>query len=820
MSTLIQDVKYGLRMLSRNPGFTTVAVLTLALGIGATTAIFSVIEAVLLRPLPYLNPNRLALLADPEFPEDPKEGGFLLKDLEACKSQAQTFEDMAFYYRDSGFSRVTLTANTEPELVQGAFVSTSFFSVMGVPPLMGRVFAADEERRGERVVILSHGLWLRRFGGSRGVNGKALQVNGIDSEIIGVMPERFQFPARDQQFWAPITTNPFWNDPQLTTNFEANRSHYFYARWQGLGRLKAGISLRQARTEMDTIFGRIKLADPDRNRGIGIRVVPLRVNVSGNTRLALLVLFGAVFFVLLIACSNVANLVLARGATRQREMAVRAALGAGRGRLARQLLTESTLISLFSGCVGIALAIFSVPPLVTFAPPDIPRLEQASVDPGVLVFALAISLFTVVVFGLAPAWKISRSDPHDSLKLGVAASTESAALKRLRGTLVTVEFALAVVLLTGAGLLVRSFLAVESVDPGFEPEHVLTMNVRAPAETPEKTNPLLDQVLERLRSVRGVGSAGAIDGLFELGAITNLGLRSIEGHVPEPRERWSPLAWQTVRGEYFRAMGVPLLRGRYFSEQDGPNTPLVAVIDESTARRYWPGEDPIGKRFKGQDRRGHNDEWLTVIGVVRDMRRSGVEKQAIPHVYEWYKQADSNTTDLVVRTSSDPRVVAATLRSLVRGVSPTAVLSPVRTLEQQLSEQLSPRRFQTWLLSMFSAAALLLAGIGIFGVMHYSVTQRTHEIGIRMALGARSQDVLRQVLGQGARLALAGVALGAGGALALTRVMSGLLFEVEPTDPWTFLVVVVLLMLVAVFASYVPARRATKVDPMVALRYE
>ena len=820
IENLLQDVRYGVRQLRRNLGFTVVAALTLALAIGANTAIFSVIEAVLLRPLPYRNPNGLALFADPQFPNDPKEGGFLLKDLEAYKSQAQSFESLAFYYRDSGFSRVTVTITGDPESVQGAFVSDNFFRVMGVPPLLGRVFAADEERRRDRVAVLSYGLWLRRFGGSRDVIGKNLRIDGMDSEIIGVMPESFQFPARDQQFWAPLTTNPFWNDPELAISHDPNRSTYFYARWKAIGRLKPGISFQQAQAEMDMLFERLKVGDPDKNRGTGIKIFPLRVNLNGNTRLALLVLFGAVFFVLLIACCNVANLVLGRGATRQREMAVRVALGAGWGRITRQLLTESVLLALLAGCFGVALATLSMRPLLAFAPPDIPRLELASVDPGVLAFALGLSLFTALVFGLAPTRETLRSDPHELLKLGGATSIDSFAQRRLHGILVVAEFALAVVLLTGAGLLVRSFFAVESVDLGFEPEHVLTMNIRVPEETPEKTTVLLDQILERLQGIPGVRSAGAIDGLFELGPLTNLGLRSIEGRAPEPRERWTPLNRQRVCGNYFQTMGAPLLRGRYFSGQDGSNTPLVAIIDESMARRYWPDEDPIGKRFKGQDRRRQNDEWLTVIGVVRDMRRSGLERQPIPHVYEWYKQSGSSTPNLVVRATGDPRAVATTLRSLVRGLSLTAALSPVTTLDQQLYEQLSPRRFHTWLLSLFSAAALLLAGIGIFGVMNYSVARRTHEIGIRMAMGARPRDMMALVLGQGAGLALAGIALGTAGALALTRVMAGMLFGVKPTDPGTFVGVVVLLTLMGLLASYIPARHATQVDPMVALRYE
>ncbi len=818
MQTLLQDIRYGLRMLAKNPGFTAVAVIALALGIGANTAIFSVIEAVLLRPLPYRDPSRLALLSDPQYPQDPKYGGFLYKDFEAWRSQSRTFEGMAAYYRDSGFSQVTLTEASEPEFVQGAFVSANFFPLMGVSPLLGRVFTLEEETRQERVVILSHGLWVRRFGASPDVIGKTLQINGIASQVIGVMPATFQFPARDQQFWAPLTTNPGWGDPALTTNIDPRHIRLFYARWQAIGRLRPGVTLQQAQAEMNTIFRRINRADPDGNRGVGINVVPLRVNLSGNTRLAFVVLFSAVSFVLLIACSNVANLMLTRGAVREREMAIRAALGAGRGRLVRQLLTESALLALVSGCLSLILASTGVRALLALAPADIPRLEEASLDAGVLAFTLGISLFAAVLFGLAPAWKISQMvDSLNSASRGPSGTVE---LKRTRGLLVVTEFALAVVLLTGAGLLVRSFLALQAVDPGFQPEHVLTMNITLSAAAPEARNASYSSVLERVRGIPGVQAAGAIDWLFELGTLDNHGLRAIEGRAPEPREKWTALIWEDISGDYFQAIGTSLLRGRYFSEQDGPDSPLVAIIDESMARRYWPGEDPIGKRFKGGDPRGHNDEWLTVIGVVRDMRRSGVEKRPIPHIYEWYRQAGGAPADLVVRTTGDPRALAGVLRSVVRGFDHRAILSSVTTMEQQLSEQLSPRRFQTWLLGLFSLVALVLASVGIYGVLHYSVTQRTHEIGIRMALGAARRDVLRLVVGQGITLALVGVGIGLLAALGLTRLLASLLYGVSPGDPLTFASVSILLTLVALAASYIPARRATKVDPMVALRYE
>jgi putative ABC transport system permease protein len=536
--------------------------------------------------------------------------------------------------------------------------------------------------------------------------------------------------------------------------------------------------------------------------------------------LALFVLFGAVVFVLLIACSNVASLVLARGASRNREMAVRTALGAGRLRLVQQLFTESALLSLLSGCLGVALASIGVRLLLGIGPPDIPRLNEACIDGGVLSFTLGISLFAAITFGLIPAWKISQCDPNESLKSG-GQGGGSPVLRRTRNLLVVTEFALAIVLLTGAGLLIRSFLAVQAVALGFQPERSLMMRITMPAGVPDtRRMGFHDTLLQRVAALPGVKAVGAISGLFELGKMGNLGLRAIEGRSPEPPERWTPLTWTSISGGYLQAMGAPLIRGRYFSEQDGPDSPLVALIDERMAGRYWPGEDPIGKRFKGQDPRGRNDDWLTVIGVVQDMRRNGLERQPLPHIFEWYKQSGGVPSDLVVRTTGDPRMVASTLRSMVRGLDQDAILSPVTTMEQQLSDQLSPRRFQTSLLGLFSVMALLLASVGIYALMHYSVSQRTHEMGVRIALGAQRRDVMGLVIREGAQLALAGVGIGVVAALALTRLMSSLLFGVDVNDPVTFGGVAVLLIAIAFLACYIPAQRAIRVDPMVALRYE
>jgi predicted permease len=813
-----QDLRYALRTLRKSPGFTAVAVLTLALGTGANTAIFSVIEAVLLRPLPYKDPSGLVVIADPE---EPAGGGFLYKDFEAWKSQARSFEKIAAYYRDSGICRVTLTAaGSEPESVHGAFVSSEFFPMLGVQPQLGRAFTSDEEVHRLHVVVLSHGLWLRRFGGSNDVLGKELQIDGAEWEIIGVMPATFAFPNKDQQFWAPITTNRSWQEATLTTNIDPSNTRLFFARWILASRLKSGITASHAQREIDSLIARLNQADPDKNRA-PLAVIPLGVHLSGNTRLALSVLSIAVLLVLLIACSNVANLVLARGAGREREMAVRAALGAGRARLICQLLTESALLALASGILGLALAAVGVRALVASAPGDIPRLNEARLDAGVLAFTLGVSLLAAILFGLLPAWKASQQDPQESLKSAGRGSGTPVGLKRTRDILVVAEFALAIVLLAGAGLLVRSFLAVQAVRLGFQPEHVLTMRITMPAGIQHsRALAFHDEVLERVAALPDVKAAGAIGDLFELGGVSNLGLRAMDGRFAEPRDKWTPLVWQSVSGDYFQAMGASLLRGRWFSDQDGANSPLVAVIDENMARRYWPNEDPLGKRFKGQDPRGHNDDWVTVIGVVGNMRRNGLERESVPHIFEWYKQSDYLLPDLVVRTTGDPHRAAASLRALVRNLDPAAILSSVSTMKEQLSEQLSPRRFQTSLLGLFSLMALLLAVVGMFALLHYSVAQRTHEMGVRIALGAQRQQVLRLVMYEGVRLAIAGVIIGILGAAALTRLISSLLFGVRATDPATFAIVAVMLILIALLACYIPANRAMRVDPMVALRYE
>jgi putative ABC transport system permease protein len=723
---------------------------------------------------------------------------------------------MAAYYRLGGRSQVTLTGTGEPESVQGGFVTSNFFSLLGVPPLIGRWFDSQEEAQHERVIVLAHSLWTRRFGASPAAVGKTLSMDGANYLVVGIMPPTFQFPAREVEFWAPITTNRYWGE---TIKFDPNYSRYAYAQWDVIARLRPGVTVDQARTEMHTINARLAQAVPDRNRAPSINVSPLRVSLSGNTQLALYVLFGAVSFVLLIACSNVANLVLARGAARSQEMAVRTALGAGRARLARQVFTESLLLALLSACLGVVLAEFGIRALIALGPPDIPRLEEAGLDPRVLSFVLIVSILSAILFGLIPALKASRSDPHESLRSGGRGVAGGQRLTRTRSLLIVVEFAMAVILLAGAGLLMRSFVAVQAVDPGFRPEHVITMRVTLPASTSAARRSNLDDLtLERLRAIPEVQAVGAIDSLLNRQP-GDFGLRIVERHPPEPRRQWTPLDWTTIRGDYFEAMGGRLLAGRLFAGSDSANAPLVVIVDETMARRYWPGENPIGKRFKGFDSRGHNDDWLTVIGVVQDMRRHGRERGPAAHIFQWYKQAtDNSTPDLVVRTVGDPKILAPTLRNAVRSLDELAILYGPVTLEDRLSDQLSPRRFQTSLVSLFALAALVLACVGMYGVMYYSVAQRTHEIGIRMTLGAQPLDLLRMVIGRATLLASVGLGVGLSGAWWLTRLISSLLYGVKPSDPLTLGTVSVLIIAVAALASLIPALRATKLDPLLALR--
>ncbi|MGB9119222.1 MAG: ABC transporter permease [Candidatus Angelobacter sp.] len=544
MERVLQDFRYAFRSLLKSPAFTTAAVLTLALGIGANSAIFSVIEAVMLRPLPYRDSSHLVLVADAENHDN---GGFLYKDFDVFKAQSRSFQDLAIYFRDSGYSRATLSVGNEPQQVQGAWVTANLFPMMGIRPEIGRVFTQAEEARQERVVVLSHRLWRQRFAGSPDVLGKTITINFSPFLIIGVMPEAFQFPASDQMFWAPITTNPFWGDPDLTTHIDPRHSAGFYQRWQVIGRLRNGVTLRAAQLDTDMVFQQLVQYDPDAFRVRAIRLAPLQVTISGNTRLALTVLFTAVGFVLLIACTNVANLVLARGTGRAREMAVRTVLGASRTRLIRPLLAEALVLATTAAVMGTLLAFVGVRLLIALAPANVPRLEQSRIDIPVLLFTFTVSLVATVAFGLGPALLASRRDPQEALGFVTRSGTASGGLRRARNLLVVAEFAIALVLLSGAGLLLRSLIAVESVDPGFEPSHVLTLRMTTSGASPAVVAERHEQVLERLRSLPGAEYAGAIDNLFELEQPGMLGLRAIEGRSVEPAQQWTALTWTTVK---------------------------------------------------------------------------------------------------------------------------------------------------------------------------------------------------------------------------------------------------------------------------------
>ncbi len=741
----------------RHPGFTSTAVLTLAAGIGATSAIFGVVDTVLLRPLPYREPDRLFVSADTTY-----------RRYEDWKGQGS----LALYSGNSGVSRATITGPGEPEDVVAGFVSASLFPLLDVEPLLGRTFSNEEETRRDRVVVVSERMWERRFHRDPEILGQTIQLDTGPAKIIGVMPPAFQFPGRDREFWAPYTINRYLAE-------------------------SIARGLRQWR-----VIGRIPRDG----------MVPLGVEIGEVERKALYILLSAVGCMLLMACANVANLLVVRGSARAREMALRTALWAGRPRLLRQLLTESVMLSLAAAALGTGLAWAGIRAIVAFSPVMLPRLEQSRIDSRILLFTIAVSLASALLAGLAPALGASRTNPSEALK------------SRSRGSkphdlLVAGEIAAALVLLTGAGLLIRSFLAVQSIDPGFRAENVLVMQMTLPGGT--AASGYAPRVLERMRAIPGVAFAGGVSGLFQLGGVQTNNLRVVEGRPPEREEDRHPLTWDTVGGDFFPAIGARLLRGRYPNESDTANSPLVVVIDEKLARLYWPGEDAIGKRFKGHDRRGRNDDWLTVIGVIATLRRNGLEREPAPRVYQWAPQASGgHFSHLIVRTTGDPLALARTMREAVRQIDPRPVLSPVTTLEQQLSRQTAQRRFQTWLLSLFAIAALALAAIGIYGVLEFAVSQRTHELGLRIALGARRYHVVSLVVRQGFRPAIPGLAFGIAASLATGKLLESILFGVASTDPPALAGACVLLLVAALTASFLPSLRAAKVQPIEALRHE
>jgi putative ABC transport system permease protein len=801
------DLRFAARVLLKNPGFTVVAVVALALGIGANSAIFSVVNTVLLRPLPYKDPARLMMVFEDNsklgYPRDtPAPANYI-----DWHDQNKVFSAMAAMDQLS----LNLTGESEPEKIDGHRVSASFFPLLGVDPQLGRWFSPEEDQPGQnRVVVLSHALWQRRFAGDPGVVGKTITLNGAGFQVVGVMPAGFQFPSREDQFWTPIAFTP--------QQAARRGSHYLDV----VARLKEGVTLEQAQAEMSTIASRLQQQYPQSNTDVGATVVPLQEQLVGDIKPALLVLLGAVGFVLLVACANVANLLLARAAARQKEIATRIALGASRIRLIRQFLTESVLLASLGGVVGLLLSVWGVRVLKAFIPDTISQAKDISIDVKVLLFTLLVSLLTGLVFGLAPALQATKFNLNETLKEGGRDSAAGSRGNRIRAALVVAEVAISLVLLVGAGLLINSFLRLRNVDPGFRAENVLTMNV---VLTPQKYPDLARRaafytdVIGRVEALPGVKSATVASQI----PLTQQGDSSgllFEGRPDPPAGQPNLAAIRVVGAHYFQTMNVRLLRGRVLTDQDRADSPSVAVISETMARRYWPGDDPMNKRFSF-GRPESDTDWVTVVGVVNDVRQFGLDAEVKPQVYMSYQQMDGFVPRyLIVSTSVEPRSVAGSVRGAVWEVDRDQPVSDISTMEDVLSESLARQRFSTILLGVFGAVALVLAAVGIYGVMSYSVAQRTHEIGIRMALGAQPRDVLKLAVGQGLKLVLVGVAIGAAVALALTRVMASLLYGVSATDPVTFVTISLVLVGVALLASFIPARRATKVDPLIALRYE
>ena len=804
MEILLQDLRYAVRMLRKKPSFTVIVVLALAIGIGANTAIFSVVNAILLRPLPYKNADRISMI----WMDNPKLG--VSQDWHSYpnyidyKEQNQSYEDMAAF-NDRSFN---LTGTGDPVRVVGVWATASMFSVLGVEPALGHTFTEAEEEPGkDLVVVLSNGLWQRRFGGDPGIVGKSINMNGVNRTVLGVMPASFTFPEKKTELWIPLAISPQRKQARNAISYKA------------VGRLKPGVTIEQARADMGAIAKR--LDDQYFQSGYGINLVPLHDQETRTVRPALLVLLGAVAFVLLIACANVANLLLARAALREREVAIRVALGAGRSRIIRQVLTESALLSLVGGAAGLLLAVWGLKLLLAWSPADIPRLDQTGIDGRVLAFTLAVSLVTGLIFGLAPALQSSKSDPNESLKEGGRGSTGGVGGRRVRNLLVVSEIALSLILLIGAGLLIKSFMRLQQFEFGFNPDNLLTMRVQLPGSKYRDGKQVVafyQQLLERLDAVPGVQSAGTISSVF-IDDTPNSTNFSIEGRpVPVGAEQIE-VPFDSISPSYFKVMGIPLLRGREFDNRDVEGSTPVVIINDTFARRFFAGEDPIGKRFVYGSPDPKNP-WITIVGVVGDMRRTGFDRPVRPETFLPEAQNPDNALTIVARTATEPAGLAGALRNEVWSIDKDQSVYDIKTMHQTLSEMMSQRRFNMLLLGLFAAVALTLAAVGIYGVISYSVTQRSHEIGIRIALGAQSSDVLRMVVGQGMLLAGIGVSSGLIAAFALTQLMSSLLFGVRAADPVTFALISLLLIGVALVACLVPARRATRIDPMVALRYE
>jgi putative ABC transport system permease protein len=810
METLLKDIRYGIRGLLKRPGFTVIALITLALGIGANTAIFSVVNAVLLRPLPFQKPEELVIVWEDAtfagFPHNtPAPANYV-----DWKTQNQSFVDMAASHEDS----FNLTGDGEPERVSAYSVTANFFPLLGVQPLLGRSFLQEEDRPGShKVVILSYSLWQSRYGGDRNILNREILLNGEKHSVVGVMPASFQFFERDVRLWVPIA---------LDEEGWANRGGHYLA---VVARLKPGVPVAQAQADMNAIMRRIAVDHPGETMEgkLGALVLPMRDEFVGDARNSLIVLLVAVAFVLLIACANVAGLLLARAVGRRKEIALRMALGAGRTRVIRQLLTESLLLAIAAGVLGSLLAYARFTFLQGLIPEQMALAASLKLDVRILMFTIAISIVTGIVFGLVPALQSANFDLNDALKQSSGRVTSTG---RLRSAMIVFEVALSIVLLVGAGLLIQTLFQLFRQYSILEPEKVLTMRTILPREkykeAPQR-NQYFQQVLQRIEHLPGVVAAGYST------SIPLMWKGGTSGFYPEGLKAPVPgMAYDAnhrqVTAHYLKAMNIPLRQGRYFESSDNAQSLPVAIINETMARQYWPGENALGRRFKIGDPEEPGKQWKEIVGIVADIRQMGIDEPVKAEMYFPNEQVTDwpgyTPRDLAIRTNGDPSNLAGAVRQIIREIDPDQPVSNVATMAEVLGTEAAQRRMGMIMLAGFAALALLLASLGIYGVLAYFVTQHTNEIGVRQALGATPRDILLLVLRKGMGLTLTGVAIGLAAAFALTRLMSSLLFGVTAADPLTFATVPLLLVVVALLACYIPARRATKVDPLVALRYE
>jgi putative ABC transport system permease protein len=803
---MLTDLRYALRMLIKSPGFSAIAILTLGLAIGANSAIFSVVNAVLLRPLPYPHSEQLVRVfgSQPQLELAPTSPANFLE----WKEQNEVFERIATY-TGQGFN---LTGGDKPERVIGARVSADLFQLLAVQPRLGRAFTDEEDQAGHgQVVILSHEFWQSRFGGDPHTLRQAITLNEQSYTVVGIMPPGFAFPDTRTQVWTPVAFNPAERATRDTNFIEV------------IARLKPGVSIEQARLHMTALAQRQAERYPETNTGIGVKIVSLHEQTVGDVRAMLVVLLGAVGFVLLIACANVANLLLARAAGRQKEMAIRGALGASRVRVVRLLLTESVVLAVWGGALGLLLASWSLDLLISLKPANLPRLAEIGINRTVFIFTLAISVVTGIVFGLVPAFQASKPDLNEGLKESGRGATGSPGRHRVRAALVVSEVALSLVLLVGAGLMIRSFARLLAVDPGFKADHVLTAFVSLPVSKypkREEQAAFFERLIERLRNLPGVSSTGVITDIPLFGG-SSTGVEIDGRPAPLPGQR--PMTdYCMISPDYFTAMGVALIKGRAFSHYDTEDAPAVVIINQTMAARFFPGENPIGKRIGLS---GNPRDWREIVGVAGDVRNYGVDAEVKPGVYvpffqnaPGYLAGVASAMNVMVRSTSAPSALTAALLEQVQALDKDQPVSEIRTMEWYLSESMAQRRFNMLLLGVFGALALVLAAVGIYGVIAYTVTQRTHEMGIRIALGARGGDILKLIFASAMLTTVSGIVLGLAAALALTRLLGSLLYQVTATDPFVYASITLLLLVVAIIATYIPARRAMKVNPITALR--